>query len=129
MIQMPMGRFLLGVFLAPVALGLLFTPIFLLDMGGLSFDGTTLDETFPSEGSVAAAKRRFTALLNVFLYSYVTTLSSEPPTEPVWACPSDSQCCSPFRFWVYAIWFLLVVFPEVLYSFDLLLRYSYYGSC
>lgn len=70
-LQMPMGRFLLGVFLAPVALGLLFTPLFLMDMGGLSFDGTTLAETVPGEGSVAAATRRFSALLNVFLYAYV----------------------------------------------------------
>jgi len=68
---MPMGQFLLGVFLAPVALGLLFTPLFLMDMGGLSFDGTTLAETVPGEGSVAAATRRFSALLNVFLYAYV----------------------------------------------------------
>jgi hypothetical protein len=66
-----MGRFLLGVFLAPVALGLLFTPLFLMDMGGLSFDGTTLAATVPGEGTVAAATRRFSAMLNVFLYAYV----------------------------------------------------------
>lgn len=68
---MPMGRFLLGVFLAPVALALLFTPFFVMDMGGLSFDGTTLAETVPGEAKVAAASRRFSALLNVFLYAYV----------------------------------------------------------
>lgn len=68
---MPMGQFLLGVFLAPVALGLLFTPLFLMDMGGLSFDGNSLAETVPGEGSVAATTRRFSALLNVFLYAYV----------------------------------------------------------
>lgn len=66
-----MGRFLLGVFLAPVALALLFTPLFVLDMGGLSFEGTTLAETVPGEAKVAAASRRFSALLNVFLYAYV----------------------------------------------------------
>lgn len=68
--QMPMGRFLLGVFVAPVLLGLLFTPIFLLDMGGLAFDGSNLAETFPAEGPVASAKRRFSAVLNIFLYAY-----------------------------------------------------------
>ena len=73
-VQMPMGRFLLGVFLAPVALGLLFTPLFLMDMGGLSFDGTTLAATVAGEGPVAAATRRFSAMLNVFLYAYVLEL-------------------------------------------------------
>lgn len=79
-LKMPMGQFLLGVFLAPVALGLLFTPLFLMDMGGLSFDGTTLAETVPGEGSVAAATRRFSAILNVFLYalSLSTTFGGSP---------------------------------------------------
>lgn len=72
--QMPMGRFLLGVFVAPVLLGLLFTPVFLLDMGGLSFDGSNLAETFPAESPVASAKRRFSAVLNIFLYAYVFKL-------------------------------------------------------
>ncbi|KAG0616895.1 hypothetical protein M758_5G149700 [Ceratodon purpureus] len=79
-LKMPMGRFLLGVFLAPVALGLLFTPLFLMDMGGLSFDGTTLAATVAGEGSVAAATRRFSAMLNVFLYalSLSTTFGGSP---------------------------------------------------
>jgi hypothetical protein len=71
MTQMPMGRFLVGVFVAPVALGLLFTPVFLLDMGGLSFNGRTLAETSLAEGPAMAAKHRCTVLLNVFLYAYV----------------------------------------------------------
>ncbi|XP_024375337.1 uncharacterized protein [Physcomitrium patens] len=79
-LKMPMGRFLLGVFLAPVALALLFTPFFVMDMGGLSFDGTTLAETVPGEAKVAAASRRFSALLNVFLYalSLSTTFGGSP---------------------------------------------------
>lgn len=71
---MPMGRFLLGVFVAPVLLGLFFTPIFLLDMGGLAFDGSNLAETFPAESPVVSAKRRFSAVLNIFLYAYVLKL-------------------------------------------------------
>jgi hypothetical protein len=73
--QMPMGRFLLGVFLAPVALGLLFTPIFYLDIWGLSYDGASLAETDAAESPVAATKRQCTVLINVFLYAYVTVCS------------------------------------------------------
>jgi hypothetical protein len=70
--QMPMGRFLLGVFLAPVALGLLFTPVFCLDMTGLSYDGMSLAQLHAAESSVAATRRWCTVLINVFLYAYVT---------------------------------------------------------
>lgn len=69
-VQMPMGQFTVGVFLAPLVLGLLFTPLFLLDKGGLSFDGTREAEAAPGEGSVVAATRGFSALLNVYLYAY-----------------------------------------------------------
>jgi hypothetical protein len=69
--QMPMGRFLLGVFLAPVALGLLFTPVFCLDMAGLSYDGMSLAQLHAAESSVAATRRWCTVLINVFLYAYV----------------------------------------------------------
>jgi hypothetical protein len=70
-LKMPMGRFLLGVFLAPVALGLLFTPVFCLDMTGLSYDGMSLAQLHAAESSVAATRRWCTVLINVFLYAYV----------------------------------------------------------
>lgn len=85
-----MGRFLLGVFLAPVALGLLFTPLFLMDMGGLSFDGAKLGETVPGEGSVAAATRQFSALLNVFLYAYVPFPVNALTNEEFFFCYNPS---------------------------------------
>lgn len=79
-LKMPMGQFTVGVFLAPLVLGLLFTPLFLLDKGGLSFDGTREAEAAPGEGSVVAATRGFSALLNVYLYalSLSTTFGGSP---------------------------------------------------
>ncbi|CAM6043634.1 unnamed protein product [Sphagnum compactum] len=81
-LKMPMGRFLLGVFLAPVALGLLFTPVFCLDMAGLSYDGMSLAQLHAAESSVAATRRWCTVLINVFLYalSLSTTFGGSPVT-------------------------------------------------
>lgn len=79
-LKMPIGNFLVGVFLAPIALGLLFTPIFLIDKAGLSFNGVTLAEEGTRVGRVAATKQNFSALMNVFLYalSLSTTFGGSP---------------------------------------------------
>ena len=43
------------------------TPLYLLDINGLSFDGV-MDENL-NESPMASTKRRCSALLNVFLYA------------------------------------------------------------
>lgn len=77
-LKLPITHFLIGVFLVPLALGLLFTPLYLLDINGLSFDGV-MDE-YLNDSSIASTKRRCSALLNVFLYalSLSTTFGGSP---------------------------------------------------
>ncbi|KAJ7295554.1 hypothetical protein O6H91_14G016400 [Diphasiastrum complanatum] len=77
-LKMPIALFLAGVFLAPIALGLLFTPIYLFDIEGLAFDEVLGDEEVV--GAVASAKQSCFAFLNVFLFalSLSTTFSGSP---------------------------------------------------
>lgn len=77
-LKLPITHFLIGVFLVPLALGLLFTPLYLLDINGLSFDGV-MDENL-NDSPMASTKRRCSALLNVFLYalSLSTTFGGSP---------------------------------------------------
>lgn len=77
-LKLPITHFLIGVFLVPLALGLLFTPLYLLDINGLSFDGV-MDENL-NDSPMASTKRRCFALLNVFLYalSLSTTFGGSP---------------------------------------------------
>lgn len=77
-LKLPITHFLIGVFLVPVALGLLFTPLYLLDIDGLSFDGVT-DENL-HDSPISSTKHRCSALLNVFLYalSLSTTFGGSP---------------------------------------------------
>ena len=64
---MPIGNFLVGVFLAPLALGFLFTPLYLLDVDGLSFNGVVAEDATTSP--LVSARERCLAFLNVFLYA------------------------------------------------------------
>ncbi|BBM98115.1 hypothetical protein Mp_1g10960 [Marchantia polymorpha subsp. ruderalis] len=79
-LKMPMAHFLVGLFLAPIALGLVFTPLYLFDKAGLEVDGRPLTEDTPIVGRVAAAKQKVSALLNVFLYalSLITSYGGSP---------------------------------------------------
>lgn len=75
-LKLPVLYFLAGVFLAPVVLGLLFTPLYFLDVEGLRFDGI-LDGNACVTSS--ATQLCFCAL-NVFLYalSLSTTFGGSP---------------------------------------------------
>eukprot|EP01018_Ginkgo_biloba_P030147 Gb_15214 [translate_table: standard] len=77
-LKLPLLHFLIGVLLVPIALGLLFTPLYLLDVNGLSFDGVMEEDS--DVGPIASTRRRCFALLNVFLYalSLSTTFGGSP---------------------------------------------------
>lgn len=77
-LKMPIGLFLVGVFCAPLILGLLFTPLYLLDVDGLSFNGIVPEDA--TTNPLVSAKQRFLAFLNVFLYalSLSTTFGGAP---------------------------------------------------
>lgn len=77
-LKLPITHFLIGAFLVPVALGLLFTPLYWLDIDGLTFDGVT-DENL-NDSPISSTKHQCTALLNVFLYalSLSTTFGGSP---------------------------------------------------
>ncbi|KAG6548662.1 hypothetical protein Mapa_009816 [Marchantia paleacea] len=79
-LKMPIAHFLVGLFLAPIALGLVFTPLYLFDKAGLEVDGHPLTEDALIVGRVAAAKQKVSALLNVFLYalSLITSYGGSP---------------------------------------------------
>ncbi|CAM6099022.1 unnamed protein product [Calypogeia fissa] len=79
-LKMPIAHFLIGVFLAPIALGLFFTPIYLFDKGGLSFTGETSAEASVAVGRAARAKQSISNLMDVFLYalSLSTTFGGSP---------------------------------------------------
>ena len=64
---MPIGSFLLAVFIAPLALGLVFTPFYLLDVDGLTFNGVVPEDATTSP--LVSAKQRCLAFLNIFLYA------------------------------------------------------------
>lgn len=76
-LKIPILYFFIGVFLIPVALGLLFTPLYLLDINGLSFDGVIEDL---EESPIASTRHKCFTLLNVFLYalSLSTTFGGSP---------------------------------------------------
>ncbi|KAI5069404.1 hypothetical protein GOP47_0015705 [Adiantum capillus-veneris] len=77
-LKMPIGHFLVGVFLSPLVLGLLFTPFYLLDVDGLSFNGVVPEDAATSP--MVSAKQRCLAFLNIFLYalSLSTTFGGAP---------------------------------------------------
>lgn len=77
-LKMPIGHFLVGVFLAPVVLGLLFTPLYLLDVDGLTFNGVVPEDAETS--SFVSPTQHFLTFLNVFLYalSLSTTFGGSP---------------------------------------------------
>ncbi|KAI5068995.1 hypothetical protein GOP47_0015296 [Adiantum capillus-veneris] len=77
-LKMPISLFLVGVFFAPLILGLLFTPLYLLDVDGLSFNGIVPEDA--TTNPLVSAKQRFLAFLNVFLYalSLSTTFGGAP---------------------------------------------------
>ncbi|KAH7405051.1 hypothetical protein KP509_15G054900 [Ceratopteris richardii] len=77
-LKMPIGYFLVGVFTAPLALGLFFTPLYLLDVDGLSFNGIVPEDATTSP--LASAGQRCLAFLNIFLYalSLSTTFGGAP---------------------------------------------------
>ncbi|MCO5593643.1 hypothetical protein L7F22_047659 [Adiantum nelumboides] len=77
-LKMPIGHFLVGVFLSPLVLGLLFTPLYLFDVDGLSFNGVVPDDAATSP--MVSAKQRCLAFLNIFLYalSLSTTFGGAP---------------------------------------------------
>ncbi|MCO5587945.1 hypothetical protein L7F22_041898 [Adiantum nelumboides] len=77
-LKMPIGHFLVGVLFAPLILGLLFTPLYLLDVDGLSFNGIVPEDA--TTNPLVSAKQRFLAFLNVFLYalSLSTTFGGAP---------------------------------------------------
>ncbi|KAL3675792.1 hypothetical protein R1sor_025740 [Riccia sorocarpa] len=79
-LKLPFLHFLIGVFVAPIALGLLFTPLYLFDKPGLALDGVPLADEHSVVGKVAVAKQKVSALLNVFLYalSLSTTFGGSP---------------------------------------------------
>ncbi|KAH9326947.1 hypothetical protein KI387_007125, partial [Taxus chinensis] len=74
-LKLPILHFLMGVFLTPVLLGLLFTPLYFMDIDGLRFDGVmdTVDHN-------ASPTQRCLCMLNVFLYalSLSTTFGGSP---------------------------------------------------
>eukprot|EP00250_Pteridium_aquilinum_P008826 c18238_g1_i3 orf=675-2492(+) len=77
-LKLPIGLFLVGVFLAPLILGLLFTPLYLIDVDGLSFNGVVPEDATTSP--LVSAKQRCLAFLNIFLYalSLSTTFGGAP---------------------------------------------------
>ncbi|XP_057865686.1 uncharacterized protein LOC131073294 [Cryptomeria japonica] len=77
-LKLPIIHFLIGVFLVPVVLGLLFSLLYLLDIDGLSFDGVMNKD--PEGDSIASTRHRCFTLLNVFLYalSLSTTFGGSP---------------------------------------------------
>eukprot|EP00250_Pteridium_aquilinum_P008858 c18264_g1_i1 orf=1-1341(-) len=77
-LKMPIGHFLVGVFLAPLVLGLLFTPLYLLDVHGLNFNGVVPEDATTSP--LVSARQRCLAFLNIFLYalSLSTTFGGAP---------------------------------------------------
>lgn len=77
-LKLPIGHFLVGVLLAPLVLGLLFTPLYLLDVDGLSFNGVVPEDAATSP--LVSAKQRCLAFLNIFLYalSLSTTFGGAP---------------------------------------------------
>lgn len=77
-LKMSIGNFLIGVLLAPVALGVLFTPLYLLDVDGLTFNGVVPEDATTSP--FASAAQRCLAFLNIFLYalSLSTTFGGAP---------------------------------------------------
>lgn len=77
-LKMPIGLFLVAVFLAPLVLGLLFTPLYLLDVDGLSFNGVVPEDATTSP--LVSATQRCLAFLNIFLYalSLSTTFGGAP---------------------------------------------------
>lgn len=77
-LKLPIIHFLIGVFLVPVVLGLLFSLLYSLDIEGLSFDGIMSKD--PEDGSIASTRHQCFALLNVFLYalSLSTTFGGSP---------------------------------------------------
>ncbi|KAI5081936.1 hypothetical protein GOP47_0001679 [Adiantum capillus-veneris] len=77
-LKMPICYFSIGVLFAPVVLGLLFTPLYLLDVEGLTFNGVVPNDA--TMGSYVGAKEQFLTFLNVFLYalSLSTTFGGSP---------------------------------------------------
>ncbi|XP_024537240.1 uncharacterized protein LOC9649778 [Selaginella moellendorffii] len=77
-LKMSIGYFLVGVFLAPMALSLLFMPLFLLNIDGLTYDEAMAEQGLI--GPLASAKETCLAVLNVFLYalSLSTTFGGSP---------------------------------------------------
>eukprot|EP00249_Psilotum_nudum_P023464 c28884_g1_i2 orf=696-2879(+) len=77
-LKMPATLFLMGVFLSPVALGLLFTPLYLFDVDGLTFNGVVPEGAATSP--LATGKQQCLAIINVFLYalSLSTTFGGSP---------------------------------------------------
>lgn len=75
-LKLPVLYFLAGVFLAPVALGLLFTPLYFLDVDGLRFDGVLDGNVYLT----SSPTKLCLCLLNVFLYalSLSTTFGGSP---------------------------------------------------
>ncbi|KAH7433888.1 hypothetical protein KP509_07G091300 [Ceratopteris richardii] len=78
LLKMPILYFSIGVLLAPVVLGLLFTPLYMLDVEGLTFNGVVPDDI--SVGSYGSPRKQFLIFLNVFLYalSLSTTFGGSP---------------------------------------------------
>ncbi|GLJ05506.1 hypothetical protein SUGI_0019220 [Cryptomeria japonica] len=74
-LKLPILHFLMGVFLSPVLLGLLFMPLYFLDIDGLRFDGV-MDEV----NRTASSTQCYLFILNVFLYalSLSTTFGGSP---------------------------------------------------
>ncbi|KAJ7560032.1 hypothetical protein O6H91_04G111300 [Diphasiastrum complanatum] len=77
-LKMPIGHFLTGVFLAPVLLGLFFTPMYIFDLNGLAFDDGAGESKLIC-ALISTTKKCF-QYLNVFLYalSLSTTFGGSP---------------------------------------------------
>ncbi|MCO5576908.1 hypothetical protein L7F22_030729 [Adiantum nelumboides] len=77
-LKMPICYFSIGVLFAPIVLGMLFTPVYLLDVDGLTFNGSVSSDA--TVGSYAGARQHFLTFLNVFLYalSLSTTFGGSP---------------------------------------------------
>ncbi|KAH9308418.1 hypothetical protein KI387_036329, partial [Taxus chinensis] len=77
-LKLPIVHFLIGVFLVPVVLGLIFSPLYLLDLNGLRFDGVMNEDL--EDGPRKSTRRQCFTLLNVFLYalSLSTTFGGSP---------------------------------------------------
>eukprot|EP00250_Pteridium_aquilinum_P016475 c23121_g1_i2 orf=173-1870(-) len=77
-LKMPISYFSIGVLFAPVVLGLLFTPLYLLDVEGLTINGVAQDDatTVP----YVSTRQHFLTFLNIFLYalSLSTTFGGSP---------------------------------------------------